>query len=103
MRRLKEFVETIPPMEETLVMVGLMPMQCKVYRALYDGSLRTLLGRDSSKRKSELRNLGMQLRKVCCHPVSTLNQIACSDLDAQIKIQSFWLRSRALCSCSVKF
>ena len=39
------------------------------YRALYGGQIGALLGGGSNKALPQMRNLAMELRKLCCHPV----------------------------------
>ena len=40
-----------------------------VYRALYARDIGALLGGSSNKNLPNMRNLAMELRKLCCHPV----------------------------------
>lgn len=42
----------------------------RYYRALYSQQIGTLLGGVSNKNLPGMRNLAMELRKLCCHPVS---------------------------------
>ena len=39
------------------------------YRALYARDIGALLGGSSNKNLPNMRNLAMELRKLCCHPV----------------------------------
>jgi hypothetical protein len=39
------------------------------YRALYANQISALLGGATAKNMPQMRNLAMELRKVCCHPV----------------------------------
>jgi chromodomain-helicase-DNA-binding protein 7 len=43
---------------------------CRYYRALYSQQIGALLAGVSSKNLPGMRNLAMELRKLCCHPVS---------------------------------
>ncbi len=67
---MKEDVEQLPEKEEVIVWVQMTPEQRQYYRALYGKQIGALLGGGSSKSMPQLRNLAMELRKVCCHPVS---------------------------------
>lgn len=40
-----------------------------IYRALYARDIGALLGGSSNKNLPNMRNLAMELRKLCCHPV----------------------------------
>lgn len=42
----------------------------RYYKALYSQQIGALLGGGSSKNLPNMRNLAMELRKLCCHPVS---------------------------------
>jgi hypothetical protein len=42
----------------------------RYYRALYSQQIGALLGGGSNKNLPSMRNLAMELRKLCCHPVS---------------------------------
>lgn len=42
---------------------------CRYYRALYSQQIGALLGGGSNKNLPSMRNLAMELRKLCCHPV----------------------------------
>ena len=68
LRRMKEDVETIPAKEEIVVWVELTPEQRKYYRAIYEKQVHVLLDGAKSKNVPQLRNLCMELRKVCNHP-----------------------------------
>jgi len=41
----------------------------RYYRALYSQQIGALLGGGSNKNLPGMRNLAMELRKLCCHPV----------------------------------
>lgn len=41
----------------------------RYYRALYSQQIGALLGGGSNKNLPSMRNLAMELRKLCCHPV----------------------------------
>ena len=68
LRRMKEDVETIPAKEEIVVWVELTPEQRNYYRAIYEKQVHVLLEGAKSKNVPQLRNLCMELRKVCNHP-----------------------------------
>ena len=69
LRRLKEDVENkLPPKEETIIEVELTAMQKKYYRAIYEKQVHVLLEGAKAKHVPQLRNLCMELRKVCNHP-----------------------------------
>jgi hypothetical protein len=42
----------------------------RYYKALYSQQIGALLGGGSNKNLPNMRNLAMELRKLCCHPVS---------------------------------
>ncbi|RHY24975.1 hypothetical protein DYB32_008585 [Aphanomyces invadans] len=68
LRRLKADVEkSLPPKKETLLFVGMTPMQKALYKTLLLRDMNTLTG-GSSASKSALQNIVMQLRKCCGHP-----------------------------------
>ncbi len=69
LRRMKEDVETLPEKEEVIIWVELTREQRAYYKAIYSREIGTLLAGASSKNMPNLRNLCMELRKVCCHPV----------------------------------
>jgi len=67
LRRLKSDVElSIKPRLETIVKVELTPYQKKVYKAVYEKNLDALM--QKTKRVANMKNIAMQLRKVCNHP-----------------------------------
>ena len=68
LRRMKEDVEKIPTKEEIVVWVELTPQQRAYYRALYENQIHVLLEGSKVKNVPQLRNLSMELRKVCNHP-----------------------------------
>ncbi|KAH9113785.1 hypothetical protein AeMF1_012062 [Aphanomyces euteiches] len=68
LRRLKADVEkSLPPKKETLLFVGMTPMQKALYKSLLLRDMNTLTG-GSTASKSALQNIVMQLRKCCGHP-----------------------------------
>ncbi|KAF0693962.1 Aste57867_15116 [Aphanomyces stellatus] len=68
LRRLKADVEkSLPPKKETLLFVGMTPMQKALYKTLLLRDMNTLTG-GSTASKSALQNIVMQLRKCCGHP-----------------------------------
>jgi hypothetical protein len=47
-----------------------MALACnRYYKALYSQQIGALLGGGSNKNLPNMRNLAMELRKLCCHPV----------------------------------
>ncbi|MES1911358.1 MAG: hypothetical protein MHM6MM_003801, partial [Cercozoa sp. M6MM] len=69
LRRVKADVErgSLPPKFETIVDVELTTTQKQYYRAVYERN-REFLSRGGLEKKPSLRNVDMQLRKVCNHP-----------------------------------
>lgn len=67
LRRMKEDVETLPEKEEVIIWVELTRFQRSYYKAMYGNQIKALLSH--SKELPNLRNLAMELRKVCNHPV----------------------------------
>ena len=69
LRRMKEDVEkSLPTKEEVVVRVELTRAQRVYYRAIYERQVAALLGGGARANLPNLRNLAMELRKVCCHP-----------------------------------
>ena len=67
LRRLKVDVEkSLPPKKETLLFVGMSGMQKQLYKSLLLRDMDAVTG--TSKSKSALLNIVMQLRKCCGHP-----------------------------------
>lgn len=69
LRRLKEEVEdSIPPLNETVVEVGLTSLQNTYYKGIY-GENRMVLAKfgTNSIKTSQLNNMDVQLRKCCNH------------------------------------
>jgi superfamily II DNA or RNA helicase len=65
LRRTKaELTQPLPTKRETLLKVSLTPSQMRVYRALMDCSVEHI-----QNPRSSLRNVFMQLRKACNHPM----------------------------------
>lgn len=54
---------------QMLTMLDGLPCWCRYYRALYSQQIGALLG-GGNKNLPNMRNLAMELRKLCCHPVS---------------------------------
>jgi SNF2 family DNA or RNA helicase len=69
LRRMKEDVEKLPQKEEVIIWVELTSFQRSYYKALYENQIGTLLMGSKNAQLPNLRNLAMELRKVCCHPV----------------------------------
>ncbi|MEW5298254.1 MAG: hypothetical protein WDW36_001399 [Sanguina aurantia] len=68
LRRMKEDVEDLPEKEEVIIWVELTAEQRTYYKALYAGTICSLLGGKGAKNLPQMRNLAMELRKLCCHP-----------------------------------
>uniref|UniRef100_A0A061RW02 Chromodomain-helicase-DNA-binding protein 7 n=1 Tax=Tetraselmis sp. GSL018 TaxID=582737 RepID=A0A061RW02_9CHLO len=68
LRRMKEDVEALPEKEEVIIWVELTREQWMYYNALYRKDIGTLLAGTAGKNFPGLRNLAMELRKLCCHP-----------------------------------
>jgi len=69
LRRLKSDVaKGLPPKTETLVMVGMSKMQKQLYKKLLLRDIDSITGNSSSKNKTAILNIVMQLRKCCGHP-----------------------------------
>jgi superfamily II DNA or RNA helicase len=68
LRRMKEDVETLPEKEECIIWTQLTLEQRAYYKAIFEKQIGTLLAGVSNKNVPNLRNLAMELRKVCCHP-----------------------------------
>ena len=68
LRRMKEDVETLPEKEECIIWTQLTQDQRAYYKAIFERQIGTLLGGSGQKNVPNLRNLAMELRKVCCHP-----------------------------------
>jgi len=67
LRRLKSDVTTnLPPKKETLVYVGMVPLQRKVYKGILLGNLESFEGKE--RNRTQLLNVMMQLRKAANHP-----------------------------------
>lgn len=65
-RRLKELVEHLPDFEEIVILVELTAEQRVYYKSLQDKTICALIGGNGPQTKY----LQMELRKLCCHPVS---------------------------------
>eukprot|EP00798_Chlamydomonas_sp_ICE-L_P018819 gene18819-25364_t len=65
LRRMKEDVETLPEKEEVIVWVELTAEQRS---ALYSKQIGALMKGTESKNLPNMKNLAMELRKLCCHP-----------------------------------
>ncbi len=85
LRRLKSDVEkNLPSKEEILVEIELTKMQKRIYRAVYERNFSFLTANKKSEGKRQmtaLRNISMQLRKVCQHPY-LLDSIEGDELEA---------------------
>jgi len=68
LRRMKEDVEDLPEKEECIIWIQLTPEQKLYYRAIFENQIGALLGGASYKNMKALKNVAMELRKVCCHP-----------------------------------
>ncbi|MCO5572462.1 hypothetical protein L7F22_026217 [Adiantum nelumboides] len=69
LRRMKEDVEkSIPLKEETIVWVELTKDQRSYYKAIYENRIADLLKGSQNSNLPNLRNVAMELRKLCNHP-----------------------------------
>lgn len=69
LRRMKEDVEkSIPLKEETIIWVELTKDQRSYYRAIYENRISDLLKGSQNSNIPNLRNVAMELRKLCNHP-----------------------------------
>ena len=68
LRRMKEDVTELPAKEETIVWVELTAEQRRWYKALLEDSVGDLVEASKASKVPALRNIAMQLRKVCNHP-----------------------------------
>ena len=68
LRRLKDDVEKIPAKEEIVVKVELSAQQRGYYIAIAEKNVGVLLEGTKTKNTPQLKNLCMELRKVCNHP-----------------------------------
>ena len=69
LRRMKDEVEnSIPPLKETVIDVGLTSLQTTYYKGIYGENLAVLASLGSNSMKtSQLNNIDIQLRKCCNH------------------------------------
>lgn len=67
-RRMKNEVETIPPLEESLIEIELTNFQKVSYRTLYEKNKGILQKGEGLGYLTSMNNLEMQLRKCCNHP-----------------------------------
>lgn len=73
---MKEDVEPdLPAKDELIVWVYMTPEQQRFYVGLYAGTICELLGGHSSN-CPQMRNLVMELRKLCGHPVGLSSEVA---------------------------
>lgn len=68
LRRMKEDVETIPAKEEVVMWIQQTWEQRTYYRAIYEGQAHVVMAGNNKKNLPNMRNLAMELRKVCNHP-----------------------------------
>lgn len=68
LRRMKEDVETLPEKEECIIWTQLTAEQRVYYRAIFERRIDVLMAGSKAKNTPKLRNVAMELRKVCCHP-----------------------------------
>lgn len=68
-RRLKvDVAKGLPPKTETLIMVGMSRMQKALYKKLLLRDIESITGKTTSKNRTAVLNIVMQLRKCCGHP-----------------------------------
>lgn len=90
---MKEDVEpNLPTKEELIVWVHMTPQQHGYYVALYAGSIGELLG-VYGPNIPQMKNLAMELRKLCCHPVGLSSEV--SQRARSARIASSWMFSFA--------
>lgn len=82
LRRMKEDVETLPEKEEVIIWVELTAEQRAYYKAIYERQIGTLMAGSAPKNLPNMRNLAMELRKVCNHP------FLCNGLEEDISQRS---------------
>ena len=69
LRRLKEDVDTtIAAKEETIIWIELTAMQKKYYRAVLDQNVQVLCQSGKKSEMPSMRNVAIELRKLCIHP-----------------------------------
>ena len=68
LRRMKEDVETLPEKEECIIWTQLTAEQRQYYRAIFERRIGDLMVGGKARNAPQLRNIAMELRKVCCHP-----------------------------------
>ncbi len=91
LRRVKSDVEkSLAPKEETLIEVVLTNLQKKYYRAVYEKILGQLIT-DKRTNGAALRNVCMQLRKVCNHPF-LLDGVETSEVDPSLSHQESMMK-----------
>ncbi|KAI5074233.1 hypothetical protein GOP47_0010194 [Adiantum capillus-veneris] len=101
LRRLKEDVEkSIPLKEETIIWVELTKEQRCYYRAILENRISDLLKGSQSNNIPNLRNVAMELRKLCNHPF-LCNGLQ-EDIVSKLKLQEVDKTSAALSVSSGK-
>eukprot|EP00892_Ulva_mutabilis_P002486 jgi/Ulvmu1/12238/UM086_0029.1 len=88
LRRMKEDVETLPEKEEVIIWVELTRFQRSYYKALFENQIKSLLAHSKNSELPNLRNLAMELRKVCCHP------FLCNGLEEDLTMRMSTLNGR---------
>ncbi|KAH7443566.1 hypothetical protein KP509_02G040400 [Ceratopteris richardii] len=101
LRRLKEDVEkSIPLKEETIIWVELTKEQRYYYKAILENRISDLLKGSRSNNIPNLRNVAMELRKLCNHPF-LCNGLQ-DDINSKLKLQDLDKSSQSLCTSSGK-
>lgn len=69
LRRLKvDVAKGLPPKKETIIHVGLTPLQRELYKSILERNLDAVTGGRGSSDRSSLSNIIMHQRKACNHP-----------------------------------
>ena len=84
-RRMKNEVETIPPLQESLIEIELTNFQKVSYKTLYEKNKGILLKGTGLSYLTSMNNLEMQLRKCCNHPflIREIHDKICSEIYSQ--------------------
>jgi hypothetical protein len=67
-RRFYDYAPCAHDFFQVIIWVELTREQRAYYKGLYNRDIATLLSGASHKNLPNMRNLAMELRKVCCHP-----------------------------------
>ena len=77
-------------LQEVIIWTEMTNFQRSYYKALFENQIGALLGGGKQTQLPNLRNLAMELRKVCCHPVrpTPLRCLMCLHCCAAVQLQS---------------